>query len=121
MPEERRSETFDSAISGDTAGRFTHELKNHDSRMVIKDVVSEYIASSAFATRVKEIQLEALESTETYKKLSDKVGNQIDKTLNDRNLKTKNFVIPLIFSIISAIAAVAAVIVAIVALGHGGR
>jgi len=111
MPDERRRETLDTAISGDTAHHFLRELKNHDSRMVIKDVVTEHTSSSLFADRIKTIQLENLESTETYKKISDKVQNQIDKTLSDRGLKNRNFWLPFFVSAIGVAVAIAAIVI----------
>lgn len=117
MPEDTQQRaTLDSAISGDRGSNLARDLKHHDSRMAIKDVVTEHIASSVFADRVKAIQLELLESTETYKKIDDKVQNQINTTLSDRGLKNRNFIIPTVIASISALGTVAAVVVAIIAL-----
>lgn len=109
-----RSTTLEHAISGDRAEQLANDLGHQKSRMVIKSVVEEYVGSSVFATRVKEIGLESLESTETYKKISDKVQGQIDTTLTDRNLKNRNFTISNIFSTVSILVAIGAVVVAII-------
>jgi|GEM_PF-3544868 len=100
------------AISGDRAEQLATDLQHQKSRLAIQDVVKEYINSSVFAGRIKEIMCEALESTETYKKISDKVGSQIDKTLNDRNLKNRNFIIPNIIAAGAVVVSLVAILVA---------
>jgi hypothetical protein len=113
METPRATTLLDQAISGDRAEQLANDLGHQKSRLAIKTVVEEVVASSAFATRVKEIQLESLESTETYKKISDKVHSQVDTMLNNRNLKNRNFVITNVISGVAAVGAVAAVLVAV--------
>lgn len=117
----RPTTTLNDAIPGDRAEQLASDLQHNKSRLVIKDVVEEYVSSSTFANRVKKIQGEHLESTETYKKISDKVQTQIDSTLNDRHLKSRNFIFPIVVSVISAAGTIAAVIVAVIALMNGGH
>jgi hypothetical protein len=107
-----RTTLLEHAVSGDRAEQLANDLGHQKSRMVIKSVVEEYVGSSQFAQRVKAIQLEMLESTETYKKIDGKVQSQIDATLNARNLKNRNFIVPNIIAGISVIVALGAVIVA---------
>lgn len=114
MPDDHTRTTLDSAISGEKASTLARELKNHEGRMAIKEVVSEYIASSHFADRVKSIQLESLESTETYKKISDKVQSQIDKTLSDRGLRTRNFIVPMIVASTGVVVAIVSIVVSVI-------
>lgn len=113
MPDRTTTTRLNDPVSGDRAEQLATDLQHQKSRLAIKDVVEEYIGSSSFADRIKTIQLEALESTVTYKKISDKVGNQIDSTLSDRNLKNRNFVIPNLISAGAVVVAIVAVIVAI--------
>ena len=105
---------LDNAISGDRAEQLASDLGHQKSRLAIQDVVAEYVASTVFAERVKKIQLESLESTVTYKKISDKVQTQIETTLSTKGVKNRNFVIPMIISSVAALAAIAAVVVTIV-------
>lgn len=105
--------TLNDPIPGSTATDLFETLQHHKSRLIIKEVVEDYVGSSVFAKRVKDIELEMLESTETYKKVSDKVQNQINTTLNDRNLKNRNFLIVNSLSALAVLTAIISVIVAI--------
>lgn len=105
---------LDAPISGDRAEQLADDLQHHKSRVAIKTVVEEYVESAAFATRVKAIMLEALESTVTYEKISDKVGNQVGNILTQKGLKNRNFLWPLGISIVAALAAIGSLIVSIV-------
>jgi len=92
MSEDERSTTrLDAPISGASGGQLARDLRHYDSRLAIKEVVVEHVASTDFADRVKKIQNESLKSTATYGNFSDQVQTQIDNTLSDRNLKNKNF------------------------------
>lgn len=103
-------------ISGDRGEQLANDLQHHKSRLVIREVVEEYVGSSLFAERVKAIQLSALEADPARKKLKDWVVGVIQAHLADQGLKRRNFVWPLVISILSASGTIAAVIVAIVAL-----
>jgi hypothetical protein len=54
--------------------------------------------ADVFRDKVKEIILETLESTETYKKVSDKVQTQINTTISDNSWKFKSLWAPIIVS-----------------------
>lgn len=114
MAQNNYSQKFNDAISGDRAAQLASDLGHQKSRLVIQEVVKDYINSMDFEKKVKEIQRENLESTETYKKIEGKVQGQIDKTLADRGLKAKSFWVPLAVSIISVIIAAISVIVSAV-------
>lgn len=105
---------LDTAISGNRGRTLAQDLRHHESRMAIKEVVDEHVGSALFSERIRDIQSQNLESTVTYEKISDKVQNQIDKTLSDRGLRNRNFYIPFIVSVVGVIVAVASVVVAIV-------
>lgn len=113
MAQNNYSQKFNDAISGDRAAQLANDLGHQKSRLVIQEVVRDYINSTDFDRKVKDIQRENLESTETYKKIEDKVQSQIDKTLADRGLKAKNFWIPVVISVVSLIVTVMSIIVSI--------
>lgn len=102
----KSSSQLNDAISSDRAEQLAIDLGHQKSRMVIMEVVEEHIGSSKFENRVKEIQSTHLESTETYKKISDKVQTQIDKTLADRNIKSRNFWVQNILSAVALMVAI---------------
>lgn len=67
------------AISGDRAEQLANDLQHQKSRLVIKDVVEEYVGSSIFADRVKEIVVEHTDSVPFMEKTQKYADQQIDK------------------------------------------
>lgn len=103
-------------ISGDRGEQLASDLQHHKSRIVIKEVVEEYIGSSKFAERVEDIQLKSLEADPARNKLKGWVVGVIQTHLTEQGLKRRNFMWPLAISILSAIGTIAAAIIASVAL-----
>jgi hypothetical protein len=77
------------AIPGDRAEQLANDLQHSKSRAAIREVVEDYISSSAFADRVKSIQLEALEADPARDKLKFWVNDVVGKVLMSEAQKTR--------------------------------
>lgn len=116
MPESSPTTTLNDPIPGSRAEELFSALQHHKSRLIIKEVVQEYVDSSAFAEKVEHIQLRSLEADPARNKLKDWVIGVVKEYLAEQGLKRRNFIWPLAISIISAAGTIAAVVVAIIAL-----
>lgn len=81
MPNPHTSVTLNDPISGDRAEQFASDLQHQKSRLVIKNVVEEYVGSSLFATRVKEIVVEHTDTVPFMEKSQKYADKQIDTRL----------------------------------------
>ena len=68
-------------ISGDRAEQLANDLQHQKSRIVIKDVIDEYVGSSVFAKRVKEIVIDHTDTVPFMEKTQKYADQQIDKRL----------------------------------------
>lgn len=78
--------TLNDPISGDRAEQLASDLQHQKSRLVIKEVVEDYVGSSIFATRIKEIVIEHTESVPFMEK-SQKYADQQINTRLFKNVK----------------------------------
>lgn len=116
MPNEHSTTTLNDAIPGSLATDFIDSLQHQRSRLVIKEVVQEFIDSSALAQRVQGIILDALEADPAREKLkqwtTDIAKTEVNNCVSSKRDKNWNHII----GIGGVIIGVVGVIVAIVAL-----
>ena len=73
--------TLNDPIPGSRAEELLDVLQHNKSRLIIKEVVEEYVGSSIFAQRIKEIVIEHTESVPFMEKTQGYADQQIDKRL----------------------------------------
>ncbi len=97
MPNHQPTTTLNDAIPGSLAGDFLDSLQHQRSRMIIKDVVQEFVDSSAFAQSVESILLKALEADPARCKLkqwtTDIAQTQINTYASSKSEKNWNKII----------------------------
>ena len=103
--------TLNDRISGDRAEQLATDLGHQKSRLVIQEVVKEYVGSTEFERIVEDTIKRSLEMDSTQAKLQPWFTRSFDKAVSKRGWQNKTFWIPTIIASIAAIAAVVAIFV----------
>lgn len=101
--------TLNDRISGDRAEQLATDLGHQKSRLVIQEVVKEYIGSTEFERTIEDTIKRSLEMDSTQSKLQPWFTRSFNTAASQRGWQNKTFWVPTIIALIAAIAAVVAI------------